>query len=179
MSHFKLEVDPCLLALTDPPGEHVPVMGLGASIEFRVYGRPAPKGSRKGTGRMAKSKTGRVFEITRDDSNYQKPWAKAVKAAAEEAAQDLGWIPLMGPAMLELWFFREPPKSPLWKAQGVPDVIPDADKLARSVGDSLSGILYDDDKRVTDLLARKRYGRPGVYVRLTGLVELARPTKRS
>lgn len=179
MSGLELLPDPSLLALSDPPGEHTPLLGLGASIEFRIFGRPSPKGSKKGTGIIYRDRQGRPHERMIDDSKHERPWERDVISYAKEAVARLGWIKLTGPVLLEIWFYRAPPKSPLWKAQGVPDVIPDADKLARSLGDALTGILYDDDKRVTDLIVRKRHGRPGAYVRVTGLVELAKPRRRS
>lgn len=37
-------------------------------------------------------------------------------------------------------------------------VKPDADKLARAVGDALTGIVYHDDSQVVDVVSRKCYG---------------------
>lgn len=39
-----------------------------------------------------------------------------------------------------------------------PTVPPDADKLARSVLDSCTGIFYNDDAQVVSLLITKEYG---------------------
>lgn len=55
--------------------------------------------------------------------------------------------------------------------------MPDVDKLARGVCDAMSGIVYDDDKRVTDLYAAKRYGTPGCAVTVTELLETVRPRR--
>jgi crossover junction endodeoxyribonuclease RusA len=47
---------------------------------------------------------------------------------------------------------------------------PDLDKLVRSVGDSLSGVVYRDDSQVVQILARKVYAPlgapPGVHVEI-------------
>jgi crossover junction endodeoxyribonuclease RusA len=39
----------------------------------------------------------------------------------------------------------------------VPRGMPDADKLARAVGDALSGIVYTDDAQIADIRSGKRY----------------------
>lgn len=56
-----------------------------------------------------------------------------------------------------------------------PPVRPDLDKLARAVGDALTGVCYRDDAQVVNLCAAKYYvmpsGRlsaPGVEIRLHG-----------
>ena len=164
--------------IEEPPGEPHPELERGTEISFRFYGRPAPKGSRKGTGQLYTAKSGRQHEITVDDSKHERTWKQAAMVEARNARAHAHWQLLTGPCELWVWIYREPPKSPLWKANGVPDRVPDADKLARSLGDAFSGILYDDDKRITDLHAIKRYGKPGAFVRLIELVELARSAQK-
>lgn len=45
---------------------------------------------------------------------------------------------------------------------------PDADNIAKSVGDGCNGIVWTDDSRITELTVRKRYGAvPGLHVVVT------------
>jgi Holliday junction resolvase RusA-like endonuclease len=70
----------------------------------------------------------------------------------------------VGLAPLELTFLRLRPRSQfglrglLPSAPALPAVMPDADKLFRSVGDALSGIAYRDDAQITTAVVRKRFG---------------------
>lgn len=43
---------------------------------------------------------------------------------------------------------------------------PDLDKLIRAVLDSLTGVVFVDDSQVSELAARKSFGRAGVWVRV-------------
>lgn len=45
---------------------------------------------------------------------------------------------------------------------------PDADNIAKSVGDGCNGIVWTDDSRIAELTVRKRYGAtPGLHVVVT------------
>jgi Holliday junction resolvase RusA-like endonuclease len=46
-------------------------------------------------------------------------------------------------------------------APAAPRSKPDVDKLARTTLDALTGIAFDDDSRIVDLVTRKRYAEPG------------------
>lgn len=89
-----------------------------------------------------------------------KSFRQQVSIVALAAMRDVGaeLIPAKQPVSLTAKFYFQRPKSKSKKA--FPVVKPDADKLARSLGDSLSGICYHDDSQITELHAEKHYGAP-------------------
>jgi Holliday junction resolvase RusA-like endonuclease len=132
-------------------------------VEFIVYGRPAPQGSKqafpiyKGK-RGAKVFTGKVAQV--EMSKYVKPW----RAEVAKAARELGLAgPIQGPVSVDMVFTQVRPKShyrtganshllrdsapPVWC------IAPDLSKLVRSTEDALKGIVWTDDKAVVE------YGR--------------------
>ena len=109
-------------------------------ISFRVYGRPAPQGSKKSIG------NNRFIE----SSKYLPAWRNALKQAAEENKPD---SPLSGELALEVVFYLPKPKT---VKRDTPTVPPDLDKLLRSL-DSLTGIIWEDDALVCKITAFKRY----------------------
>jgi len=131
-------------------------------ISFDVLGRPAPQGSKKSIG------NNRFVE----SSKYLPAWRKAVKDAAEHAVASEGWQRVSGPVELEVMFYLDRPPSVTATKRPQPIVPPDTDKLLRSVGDSLSGVVYDDDSQIIRVLAWKTYAdarAPGCFVRVNEL----------
>lgn len=113
-------------------------------ISFRVYGRPAPQGSKKSVGR------GRFVEA----SKYLPAWRSAVKLAAEENKPET----LLSDAVtLEVVFYLEKPKT---VTRELPTVAPDTDKLIRAIGDAMTGTIYEDDAQICKIVAFKRYATP-------------------
>jgi len=132
-------------------------------IEFTVYGKPAPAGSKKG---FYNAKARRV--IITDDSKHSRPWKAQVSDAAAEAMD--GRVLINGPLELRLAFYVPRPKGH-FGAKGVrpsapvsPAVKPDLLKLARAVEDALSGIVYRDDAQIVRELLAKQYGEPARVV---------------
>lgn len=123
-------------------------------IQFRVYGRPAPQGSKKSIG-------GNRFVET---SKYLPAWRAAVNAAAKAALPD-GFVPFDEPVSIHMIFFIEPPKKPKFDW---PAVAPDASKLQRAVEDALTGVIWVDDSRVVEWYGREEYANasnpPGVLI---------------
>lgn len=125
-------------------------------ISFRVHGYPAPKGSKRHVG------NGRLIE----SSKKLPAWMQAVK---QEAAKNKPTSPIDGPTAVHMDFYLPAPKRPRYS---VPAVKPDADKLARSILDSIeqAGILTNDS-RVTHLTATKHYADhhnpPGAHITIT------------
>lgn len=125
-------------------------------ITFRVFGEPAPKGSKRhvGNGRMIES------------SKKLPAWMRAVK---QEAAKNRPSSPIDGPVDVSMDFYLPRSKRPRYD---LPAVKPDADKLARSILDGLeaAGILKNDS-RVTHLQATKHYATqatpPGADITIT------------
>ena len=110
------------------------------SIFFRVVGRPAPQGSKRYVGR------GRSIEA----SKYLPAWREAVRNAAREAYSG---EPISEPVRVRIMFHLEKPKSTKYVL--APAGKPDIDKLIRGCFDSMSGIIYADDKLVVSVEADK------------------------
>ena len=142
-------------------------------IIFFVEGVPAPQGSKRHVG------DGRLIESSRQVG----PWRDTVRRAAIEVMADRP--PIEGPVYLVQVFALPRPKSHYGTGRNSgrvkrgsvrrPPVRPDLDKLARAVGDALTGVCYRDDAQVVNLCAAKYYvmpsGRlsaPGVEIRLHG-----------
>ena len=131
-------------------------------ITFDVLGRPAPQGSKKSIG------NNRFIE----SSKFLPAWRNAVRHAAEDAVTVSGWSRVSGPVELEVMFYLERPSSVSRTKRPHPTVPPDLDKLIRAVGDSLTGVVYDDDSQVIRTLAWKVYADtrvPGAFVRVNEL----------
>lgn len=121
-------------------------------IEFRVYGIPAPQGSKKAFVRGGKA-------VVVEQSDKVAPWRNAVTAAAITARQDHP-EQLLGPVTVTVTFFLPRPASAP-KSRRFPAVTPDLDKLLRSTLDGISDSgLWDDDKQVVQIDAAKLYTDP-------------------
>jgi Holliday junction resolvase RusA-like endonuclease len=136
-------------------------------VEFFVPGVPVPKGSAKA---FYNKSAGKII-VQQDNRDRQKPWASLISVMAQEQKPDLHH----GPMRVRLSFImprpnshygtgknadRLKPTAPTWHTSK-----PDLDKLIRCVKDSLTGILWNDDSQVADLLATKLYGdRAGVFI---------------
>jgi len=122
--------------------------------KFAVFGVPAPQGSKRHVG------NGRMIEA----SKFLPAWRKAI----ETECQSLFEEPIDGALEVELWFYLPRPSS---VSRDYPTVMPDLDKLVRSVGDGLTqGGAIADDARIVDLHAYKRYsvdGWTGVHIKIT------------
>ena len=115
-------------------------------IQFRVYGEPAPQGSKT-------IMRGRLVET----SKKLPAWRKAVK----EAADQVDFYTESDVDVLIIFFLKKPKTS---KRQR-PSVKPDIDKLIRAVGDSLSGSVIKDDAQIVTIGARKEYAdEPGALI---------------
>lgn len=126
------------------------------TITFRVFGEPAPKGSKRHVGH------GRMIE----SSKKLPAWMRAV---TREATKNRPSEPIDGPTTVLMDFYLPRPKRPRYDA---PAVKPDADKLARSILDGLeAGGILKNDSRVTHLEATKHYANntnpPGAHITIT------------
>jgi len=112
-------------------------------IEFRVFGQPAPQGSKT-------IMRGRLVE-----ANKKLPaWRKAVQEAAEQVE-----FYSEEPLEVLITFYLPRPKTVKRKH---PAVKPDIDKLIRGTLDPLTqaGVIKDD-ALVVEVSARKEYCEPG------------------
>lgn len=143
------------------------------SIEFRVFGLPAPQGSKKSLGNG----------IMIESSKKVQPWRTDVQQASRLAYHGK---PVDEPVGIEVDFYFPRPKchyrtgkysgllkpsAPMW---AVAHTNGDLDKLLRSTCDALSfssgGCIIRDDSLVGAITATKRYAdndvRPGAAIRV-------------
>lgn len=136
----------------------------GQRIELRVDGMPRPQGSHVG---FVDPRSGRVIVKESSDANH-RAWRKSVRFVAEHTMA--GRPPFSGPLTVQMTFALPRPKSHPKGRRTWPTKRPDADKLARAVGDALTGAVWVDDSQVVFLGIRKQWalvdtpGPPGVHV---------------
>lgn len=134
-------------------------------ITMRVFGTPAPQGSKRHVG------GGRMIEA----SKKVKPWRAAI---VDQAIRDgVAGSQFDGPLMLRVTFYMQRPKfhsgvkgikalAPLF-----PHKVPDLDKLLRSTCDALTDSqVIVDDARIVQIKARKIYAdevAPGALIYIT------------
>jgi len=152
------------------------------SYGFRVFGIPAPQGS-KIPG--VSSKTGKMF-VREQSGKTLAPWRQDVKAAAQVARglppgaagpDELVGVDVItnvaptitGPVVLtiDLWVPR--PASVKPAKRPYPTVAPDLDKYVRGIGDALKQAgVYSDDAQIVAIRAAKRYAdetqSPGAWI---------------
>jgi crossover junction endodeoxyribonuclease RusA len=141
---------------------------LHERIKFFVAGLPYPKGS------YAPILVGGRL-VTKTDKNLET-WNSLTRAAARRAFGGVdGEQVIDGPISVEMEFVL-PKKRGAGHASThvLADVAPDADKLARAVGDAMIGIIYTDDARIVRLVVEKRWAHgaetTGVLVTVSEIV---------
>lgn len=125
------------------------------TIQFTVYGKPAPMGSKK-----AFVRGGRAI-ITDDNSEKRRNWANAVAARAAEVMHGIPVIttPVQIKAMFHFCrprcHFGTGRNETLLKSSAPErhSQKPDLDKLIRCLGDALTGIVYRDDSLIYHISA--------------------------
>jgi crossover junction endodeoxyribonuclease RusA len=138
-------------------------------VAFHVAGQPAVQGSKRAwvpldkNGNPFRRPGGSVVVNVIEDSKSTRPWRALVNDAARGALA--GGAPFRREALrLECVFALARPKGH-YTARGTlrpsapiaPAVKPDYDKLVRAIGDSLKGVLYDDDSRIVHSVTSKVY----------------------
>lgn len=146
---------------------------MSAAVSFRVYGVPQGQGNKTAFVRGGRAV---LTEGRRPESREAfKSWRDAVTRAAAEKLGE-GVAPFDGPLSVVAQFFFPRPKSQkraTWKTSA-----PDADKLARAVGDALeqSGLIVSD-ARIARWFVEKSYATdgcpPGVLVAVSVIEEAA------
>ncbi len=116
-------------------------------MEIRVFGNPAPQGSKTAVVRGGKA-------IMFEASKKLPEWRETVMFTSKMAMLDADG-PIEGPVKAVMYFFIEPPKRLVRER---PTTKPDLDKLVRAVNDGMvdAGVLLDDSQIVT-LYAHKHY----------------------
>lgn len=139
-------------------------------LAIRVYGQPAPQGSKDPLRNQA---SGRIQMV--ESSKRVKPWRADVKQAALDAgAADRP--PYDGPVRVDMTFAFVRPKSHYRTGRNAhllrdgapkyPHGKPDLSKLVRSTEDALTGVVWTDDSRVVGLRVWKLWtaDRPGALI---------------
>jgi Holliday junction resolvase RusA-like endonuclease len=123
-------------------------------IAFSVLGKPQPQGSTR-----AFMPKGARFPVVTSDNKNLKPWRQDVAITAQLQMVKGAYPVQQGPIRMVCRCYFQRPKSV--KASVVHKTTkPDADKLARSFGDALTGIVYRDDSQIVSLTIEKLFGTP-------------------
>lgn len=141
------------------------------ALSFRVYGTPAPAGSKT----VVPTKAGpRVVDGGSAPARQSRAtWRQDVVAAAAQAIEAQEWEKLTGPVYLHVELIVPRPKgTPERRRDGAryrPTKRPDLTKLLRATEDALTVAgVWADDSLVVQLVARKRYPiggeRPGARI---------------
>lgn len=138
-------------------------------IVIDVLGTPAPKGSSR-----AMMRGGRPVFVPGSSSKNAaafKRWEGCVRLAAIKQRHSASPAFVEMPIAVALRFHLARPtghygtgkNSGVLKASApsVPAVKPDIDKLARSTLDALTGVVFDDDSRIVELVVLKQFALPG------------------
>lgn len=134
------------------------------AIEFTVLGEAVAQGRP----RAGKTRTGRTVLYDPAKSRNFKEYVRLV--ASQNAPESL----LTGPLRVRVIVYRETLKSFSKRKRELaesrlirPITKPDLDNHAKSVLDSLNGIVYKDDSQIVDLTVSKYYSeKPRVEVRI-------------
>lgn len=119
------------------------------SWTFTILGPPATKGS---TRSFVNPRTRKVVTVA--DAKRLPEWTQAAGWAARAAR-----LPVVKkPEAVRVCAAFEFLKPASAKAREFPTVKPDSDKLVRALLDALTGIAYEDDAQVVDVIVTKRYG---------------------
>jgi Holliday junction resolvase RusA-like endonuclease len=132
-------------------------------MEIRIYGDPAPQGSKRVF-------NGRVVEAA---GQKLKIWRKAIAAACQNLVTEEHSL-LLGPVRVEVEFYLPRPVSVTVKKRALPIVPPDVDKLLRGLLDGIgqSEVIWGDDSQVVQVEAIKLYAddtEPGATVTIYAL----------
>lgn len=147
------------------------------NISFFVAGVPKPSGSKRGF--PIKRKSGKMGVAITDANPKAKEWKSIVALTARSKATSIAFKMIEeGSLALDMVFVMPRPKSH-YRSNGQikdnasdrPNKRPDLLKLARSVEDALTGILYKDDAQIVQENLEKVYvgykgglNLSGVYV---------------
>jgi Holliday junction resolvase RusA-like endonuclease len=133
-------------------------------VSFRVYGIPAPKGSK-----TAFVRGGRAVVVDGSSPSGRQKLASWNAEVAREAQNVFHEDLLTGPLHIDISFYFPRPKSAP-RSRVFPTVKPDIDKITRSTYDAMTGVLYKDDALIVSEGKRKLYAHdgeaPGAFIRI-------------
>src|SRR5882724_2709257 len=141
-------------------------------MKFTVLGEPIPQGSLK-----AFVPKGWKRPILTSDNKKTKPWRQEIGQMCLECLKGESAAGRGVPMRLLVAFYFSRPKSV--KSLAEKTTKPDLDKLVRAVLDALTGIAYEDDSQVTEIMASKQYGYPArAEITLTEALPPEKPYER-
>ena len=120
------------------------------SREFVVLGDPRPRGA------IRVVPAGGTYRQI-DASKKTRPWMDSVRAAAAAVSGPEFFAAKGTPVRVWIHFYLPRPKNLPKKVWSVQTKKPDVDKLARAVLDGMTGVFYEDDSQVVELMATKQY----------------------
>jgi len=123
------------------------------SVSFTVAGVPIPQGSTR-----AFVVKGRA--VTTSSNKNLAQWRQRISAEAQRAADEAGWWREGKFAYTVIADFYFPRTKSMGRKLLRHTVRPDADKLARACGDSITGILIADDSMIDRWSVSKSYLPP-------------------
>jgi Holliday junction resolvase RusA-like endonuclease len=139
---------------------------MSETITFFVSGTPIPQGSMK----AFRVRNSDKIVMTHSNSKLSE-WRNLVSDKAINEARILDWAMAERGEAIEVKFSFKFPRPKSRKNDIRLTTRPDLDKIVRSLNDSLTGILYEDDSQIDCLYAEKSYisGReiPGVMIIVT------------
>ena len=133
--------------------------------EFTVLGLPRPQGSHR-----AFMPKGAKFPVVTDANRNLKQWRDLTSLVAQDhAPKEL----VENAVRLKVDFYFARPKS-LTKRVNFHLKKPDLSKLIRSIEDSLTNIVWQDDSQVVEIVATKNYGTPRAEIAVYSIATLAK-----
>lgn len=147
-------------------------------ITFTVKGESLGKGSMQP--KTFQGSDGRWRSSVRHNNPNLMRWQACIAGVAQSVVDDMPFLEPI-PVRVEVTFYLGPPQRPEHEK---PVTGRDLDKLARLGLDAMTGVLYSDDRQVTDLHVKKRYAanrQPRAEFRISEddeVVEIALPLKK-
>lgn len=123
-------------------------------IEFTIYGKPEPQGSSR-----AFLPKGHTRPVITSDNKSIRTYRREVTTTAIEAMKDHELIARPLSVSMDVEFYLKRPAS-LPKKYNFHSKKPDLSKLIRALEDGLTGVLFDDDSQIDNIVAHKYYGNP-------------------
>ena len=141
-------------------------MGIHLSDAMFIPGVPAPQGSAKAfvVGKI------KPHAVVTHDNGRTVPWRDTIRSHVLMADPRRNYVidNPVGPVIVRCEFVMPRPKSLPKRSTPPHTKRPDTDKLARAVGDALTGLVYTDDSQVVQWVASKRYAaideKPGLWL---------------
>lgn len=136
-------------------------------VTFTVVGNPATKGSTRAVRDKRTGKARLLASASAKNAREQRAWASAVGWSARMAMR----APVAGPVMVKVLLKLKTADPKRDGAHHAVNGRMDLDKLLRCTLDALTGIAFQDDGQIAQVIAAKRWttGEPGAEITIEGL----------